>query len=74
MPKVPALTPQKIAKVLEKKGFVLDRTSGSHRIYYNPEAKCRVVVPFHKKDLPRGTALAILKQAGISREDLDDLL
>ncbi len=71
---MPALTPQKIAKVLEKKGFVLDRTSGSHRIYYNPEAKCRVVVPFHKKDLPRGTALAILKQAGISREDLDDLL
>ena len=49
MPKVPALTPPKIAKVLEKKGFVLDMTSGSHHIYYNPEAKCRVVVPFHKK-------------------------
>jgi predicted RNA binding protein YcfA (HicA-like mRNA interferase family) len=37
MLKVPALTPQKIAKVLEKKGFVLDRIRGSHRIYYNPE-------------------------------------
>ena len=74
MPKVPALTPQKIAKVLEKKGFVLERTRGSHRIYYNPEAKRRAVVPFHKKDLPKGTALAILKQAGIGREELDDLL
>jgi predicted RNA binding protein YcfA (HicA-like mRNA interferase family) len=74
MPKVPALTPQKIAKVLEKKGFVLDRIRGSHRIYYNPDAKCRVVVPFHKKDLPKGTALPILKQAGICREELDDLL
>ncbi len=71
---MPAITPQKIAKVLEKKGFVLDRTSGSHRIYYNPEVKRRVVVPFHKKDLPKGTALAILKQAGIRREELDDLL
>ena len=32
MPKLPALTPQKIIKVLERKGFVLDRTKGSHGI------------------------------------------
>ena len=74
MPKVSDLTPQKIIKVLEKRGFVLDRTRGSHRIYLNPETKKRAVVPFHKKGLPTGTALAILKQAGISREELDDLL
>ncbi len=49
MPKVAALTPPKIAKVLEKKGFVLDMTSSIRRIYYNSEAKCRVVVTFHKK-------------------------
>ena len=30
MPKLPSLTPQKIIKVLEKKGFVLDRIKGSH--------------------------------------------
>ena len=74
MPKVPALTPKKIIKVLEKRGVVLDRARGSHRIYRNPETKCRVVVPFHKKDLPRGTLLAILKQAGIDKEELEDLL
>jgi len=34
MPKLPSLTPQKIITVLEKKGFVLDRIKGSHRIYY----------------------------------------
>jgi len=28
MPKLPSLTPQKIIKVLEKKGFVLDRIKG----------------------------------------------
>ncbi len=74
MPKLPSLTPQKIIKAFEKNGFVLDRIKGSHHIYYHPETKRRVVVPLHKKDLPRGTLLEILKQAGISKEELRDLL
>jgi predicted RNA binding protein YcfA (HicA-like mRNA interferase family) len=74
MPKLPSLTPEKIVKVLERKGFALDRIRGSHHIYYHPEAKRRVVVPFHKKDLPKGTSLEILKQAGISKEELKELL
>jgi predicted RNA binding protein YcfA (HicA-like mRNA interferase family) len=71
MPKVPALTPQKLTKLLEKRGFVLDRVKGSHYIYYHPETKRRVVVPYHKKDLPKGTLLEILKQAGIDQEELN---
>jgi predicted RNA binding protein YcfA (HicA-like mRNA interferase family) len=74
MPKIPSLTPQKVIRVLEKKGYVLDRVKGSHRIYLNPETKQRVVVPFHKKDLPQGTLLEILRQAGINRDELVDLL
>ena len=74
MPKLPNLTPQKIIKVLEKKGFVLDRVKGSHHIYYHPETKRRAVVPLHKRDLPKRTLLEILKQAGISRDELRDLL
>ncbi len=68
MPKLPSLTPQKIIKVLEKKGFVLDRIKESHHIYYHPETKRRAVVPLHKRDLPKGTLLEILK------EELRDLL
>jgi predicted RNA binding protein YcfA (HicA-like mRNA interferase family) len=74
MPKLPSLTPYKIIKILEKKGFVLDRAKGSHHIYYNPETRRRVVVPLHKRDLPKGTLLEILRQAGISKEDLSELL
>lgn len=73
MPKLPSLTPQKIIKVLEKKGFILDRTKGSHHIYYHPETKRKVIVPLHKKDLPKGTLLEILRQAGISKEELINL-
>ena len=74
MPELPSLTPQKIIKVLDKEGFVLDRIKGSHHIYCQPTTKRRVVVPFHKRDLPKGTLLEILKQAGISKEELRDLL
>jgi predicted RNA binding protein YcfA (HicA-like mRNA interferase family) len=48
MLKIPSLTPQKVISLLERKGFVLDRTKGSHRIYFHPETKKRVVVPFHR--------------------------
>ncbi|MCK6621943.1 MAG: type II toxin-antitoxin system HicA family toxin [Calditrichaceae bacterium] len=74
MPKLPSLTPEKVIKILEKRGFVLDRTKGSHHIYYHPDTHKRAVVPLHKKDLPKGTLLEILKQAGISKEELNDLL
>ena len=73
MPKLPSLNHQKIVKVLEKNGFILDRVKGSHHIFYHPETKRRVVVPFHKKDLPKGTLLEILKQAGISKDILRKL-
>jgi predicted RNA binding protein YcfA (HicA-like mRNA interferase family) len=36
--------------------------------------KRRVVVPLHKKDLPKGTLLEILKQASINKEELRGLL
>jgi predicted RNA binding protein YcfA (HicA-like mRNA interferase family) len=70
MPKLPTLTSKIIIKIIEKKGFVLDRTKGSHHIYYQPETKKKVVVPMHTKDLPKGTLLEILRQAGISKDEL----
>jgi predicted RNA binding protein YcfA (HicA-like mRNA interferase family) len=74
MPKLPSITPNKIIKILKSKGFILDRIKGSHHIYYLPKTKTRVTVPFHKKDLPKGTCLAILKSAGLDKEELDSLI
>ena len=74
MRKLPSLTPRKIIRILESRGFVLDRVKGSHHIYYHPETKRRVIVPLHKKDLPKGTLFEILKQAGIRRDELSDLI
>jgi predicted RNA binding protein YcfA (HicA-like mRNA interferase family) len=70
MPKTPSLTPQQVIKLLESRGFVLDRSKGSHQIFIHPETRKRVVVPFHRKDLPIGTLLEILRQAGISKNEI----
>jgi len=64
MPKV--LTPKQVIILLRKNGFILKRRKGSHFIFYNPTSQRRVTVPFHPKDLPKGTLHAILKQAGLS--------
>lgn len=72
MPKLPTMGPGKVAKILERNGFALDRVRGSHHIYIHSETKRRVVVPFHKKDLPKGTLLEIMRQAGLSKSDLSE--
>jgi len=74
MPKLSIITPRKVIKILKKLGFQLDHTTGSHFIFYNPETKKRASVPYHKKDLPRGTLRSIIEKAGITKEELKNLL
>ncbi|OGZ96293.1 MAG: hypothetical protein A3J10_04045 [Candidatus Sungbacteria bacterium RIFCSPLOWO2_02_FULL_54_10] len=70
MPRTPSLTPRKVIAALKRHGFMLDHTTGSHFVFYHPETKRRTMVAYHSKELPRGTLMAILKQAGLSLEDL----
>ena len=70
MPRLPSRKAKDIARLLESRGFTLHRTRGSHAIYINFQSERMVVVPMHTRDLPKGTLLEILKQAGLSREDL----
>ncbi len=52
-------------KLLERYEFIADRATGSHSVYYHPERHLRVVVPFDRRDAPKGTLVAILKHAGL---------
>lgn len=64
-------SPQHLIKLLELKGFLLKRITGSHHIFFHPELRKTIVVPVHgKKDIPNGTYLSIIKQAGISKEEI----
>jgi len=70
MSSTPSLSPKEICKLLERKGFHLKRINGSHHYYQHPVSGKITVVPMHKKDLPKGTFFAILKQAGIDKSEL----
>jgi predicted RNA binding protein YcfA (HicA-like mRNA interferase family) len=74
MHKLPVISPQKLAKALERAGFELKRVKGSHYYYYNLKTEKIAVVPFHKEDLRKGTLHAILRDADISIEELASLL
>lgn len=66
------LSPKRLIKFLEDNGFIFKRAKGSHQLYHNPVTNKTVIVPVHSgKDMKKGTFLAIIKQAGLDKNDLD---
>lgn len=70
MPKLPVLTSKKLIQILKSQGFIEHHQTGSHKIFYHQHQELRVTVPYHFRDLPKGTIISILKQAKIDRADL----
>lgn len=69
MPKIPPLDPRKLIKILERFGFRVVRQKGSHVIMMN-EKKTRIVIPVHPgRKLKPGLVRAIMREAGISRDE-----
>ena len=47
----------------------MDRTTGSHFIFYNKiNKKKRATIPFYRKELPKGTIMSILRETGITKK------
>lgn len=56
-------------KLIEKDGWYLARTRGSHRQFKHPHKLGLVTIAGHPSvDIPRGTLNSILKQAGLKSE------
>jgi predicted RNA binding protein YcfA (HicA-like mRNA interferase family) len=68
MPKLPSFTPKEIEKVLLKNGFLIKRQTGGHRIFYCQGSERVTVVPFHSKDIAKGTVRSIIKQSGLNED------
>jgi len=74
-PKLPVITPRKLIQALQRSGFVILRQRGSHIYPHHPNAPAKIVtVPYHNKDLKKGTLRSILQQAGLSVEEQLELL
>lgn len=57
-----------VIRMLENKGWYEVACVGDHHQFKHPIISGRITVPHPKKDLPKGTANSILKQAQILKE------
>jgi len=72
LPKLPIISGRELVKLLGKIGYDVDHQTGSHIILRHKETGKRLTVPDHR-EISRGTLRAIIKQAGITREEFEKL-
>jgi predicted RNA binding protein YcfA (HicA-like mRNA interferase family) len=59
--RLPAVTARDAIRALERAGFAVSRTSGSHcRLVHTGNPARKITVPIHAGDLKRGTLRGIL--------------
>jgi predicted RNA binding protein YcfA (HicA-like mRNA interferase family) len=60
-----------LCKIVEQRGWVLKRITGSHHIYIKPGARSILSIPVHgNRDLPIGTLKGLMKDAELNEQDL----
>lgn len=76
--KLPVVTGGELLRALERAGYEKRRARGSHVqvIKFYPDGSASTFpIPLHgKKAIPTGTLRSILRQAGLTAEDLRELL
>lgn len=66
-----SISGKQLCKIVERKGWILRRVTGSHHIYEKSEADQILSIPVHRnQDLKVGTLRALMKIAQLSEEDL----
>ena len=73
MTKLPRISGRECVQALERAGFYQRRQKGSHIIMRRDDPTAFVVVPDHR-EIARGTLRAIIRQAGLTVEELIELL
>ncbi|MEW6738618.1 MAG: type II toxin-antitoxin system HicA family toxin [Nitrospirota bacterium] len=77
MPKLPVVSSRQIIRVLQKMGFqnAPKRGKGSHLAFVKTETdRTRLVIVPDRNEIPKGTLLAILEQAGLTKDEFIRLL
>lgn len=72
---VPVLKAREVLQLLIRVGFRVVSQKGSHiKLQHFFDKTRQVILPFHNKDLKRGTLFSILRQAKISLAEFLKLL
>ena len=75
MTDLPTVTASRLIRALQRDGFFIHHSTGSHRVFkHSDRPALRVVVPYHTGDIKRGTLRSILRQANLSTDELIALL
>jgi len=73
--RLPVVKPKEVIRALERAGFFIQHSTGSHRILKHPDRPtARVTVAYHNRDLKRKTLASINEQSGHSVEEFIQLL
>ena len=74
--RLPTLKATEVLRALEKAGFVVTRSKGSHRrlVHASDPTRATTIAVHKGKDIPRGTLGAIIEQAGLTEEEFLELL
>ncbi len=66
--RLPQATPRQMIKALQKLGFVISDITGSH--YHLNNGIYKTTVPLHSFELSRQLQMNIIKQAGLTIEEI----
>jgi len=69
---LPVCSGQQAIKALARIGYQIDHQTGSHIILRHPNRR-RLTVPNHR-ELAKGTLRAIIREAGLSKDQFAELL
>ncbi|MBJ7901685.1 MAG: addiction module toxin, HicA family [Cyanobacteria bacterium RI_101] len=66
-----SISGKKLCSIVEKKGWLLKRVTGSHWIYQNPDTQDILSIPVHRnEDLKIDTLKSLMKIANLLEGDL----
>ena len=69
-PVLPVVKARACLRALERAGFYIHHSTGSHaRLLHRERRELRVTIPMHNKDLPQPLLKSILRQADLTVEE-----
>lgn len=74
MSRLPNVTAKELVRALKRAGFAEDGQRGSHLYLWHAEKKLLTTVPMHGGDIKRSLMKRIIKQAGLSEAQFQELL
>ncbi len=72
--RLPSVRPRQVLRALQRAGWEIYRTRGSHVSLRKEGCPYVVTVPMHTREMPKGTLTDIIKDAGLTPEEFADLL